>query len=86
MATTIPFVFTGTPKAPLDIVERIYSAYCSAQGDEDKAGDVNDAAFYEGQKGAYLDVLRWLHDDEPEIADVYPAALGWVYPGKIKAT
>jgi hypothetical protein len=83
MSTTIPFVFTGPTKAPRAIVASIYSAYISAQGDEDKAGDVEDGAYYEGAKTAYLDVLRMLHDDEPTVADVYPRTGNWVYPGKV---
>lgn len=59
MARTEVTDYTERPlsKMPLgELRAACQEAYASAQGDEDKAGDVDDAAFYEGNVNA----LKWV--------------------------
>lgn len=70
MATTLVYDFrTKTASLDADKVAEIYEAYVTTQGDEDKADSPEDAAWYEGQKAAYLHVLNLLHDTTSEQMD-----------------
>lgn len=63
MSTTTP----RTLKAGADVRLRgVYESYVRALGDLDKAGDVEDAAYYQGEVDAYLDVLDTFGELEPE--------------------
>jgi len=65
VATTwIPEWPTDLPALTQDVVDAIKDWYESAQGDEDKAGDVNDCAFYEGQRVMAGQVLCLLYGIE----------------------
>lgn len=54
MATTIPAPLLAGHDVRL---EPIYESYVQALGDLDKAGDVEDGAYYGGLVDAYYDVL-----------------------------
>lgn len=62
--TLIPEWPTNLPTLTDDMVEAIKDWYETAQGDEDKAGDVDDCAFYEGQRLAFGSVLALLYGIE----------------------
>lgn len=84
MATTLVYDFRGlTASVDADKVKSIYDDYVSAQGDEDKADSPDDAAWYEGQKYAYLNVLMLLHDTTAEKLDA--SGKGRLDPREIKA-
>lgn len=64
---------TTTPRALKPVhderVKDIYASYVEALGDLDKAGDVEDGAYYQGQVDAYedaLDVFGFLEPGEKE--------------------
>jgi hypothetical protein len=63
MATTIPFPFrnylsvTLSTPAATEQLETIIEGYESALRDSDKAGDMEDHAYYIGLVDAYVDVL-----------------------------
>ena len=70
MSTTLVYDFSGmTASVDPEKVAEIYESYVSAQGDEDKADNTEDASWYEGQKAAYLHVLNLLHDTTSEQMD-----------------
>lgn len=58
MATTIPLKFEGKPRIGIKVARLIVEAYESSLRDEDKAGEMIDAAFYEGCAVAYEHVLK----------------------------
>jgi len=63
MATTTPTPLLAGHDVRL---EPVYEAYVSALADSDKAMDIEDACYYEGQAAAYYDVLVTLGAIEPE--------------------
>jgi len=69
MATTIIKDYTKRKvRRPFNMkafLEVVQESYAIAQGDEDKAGDVEDACFYEGTANALKWVLEQL-TEEPE--------------------
>lgn len=69
MATTIPAIFAGTPSIDADKAAHIYDLYVSALGDEDKAGDMESAAYYEGQSGAFYYALTVIYGYDPEAGE-----------------
>jgi hypothetical protein len=67
MARTTPENWVGlTPTLTDEKVETIQDLYQRALGDEDKAGTIEDAAFYEGWQSALRWVLDVLHDKETD--------------------
>lgn len=75
MATTTPRQFTGTPTLDDDKIAHFKRWYEVALGDCDKAGDVNDAAYYQGVAEAFESVLALLFDQPlvaPALAPVEP--------------
>ncbi len=60
--TTIPPLKPGADEN----VQGFYEAYVSAFGDYDKAGDMEDAAYYGGLIDAYYNVLVTLGAIDPE--------------------
>lgn len=75
MATTTPRQFTGTPTLDDDKIAHFKRWYEVALGDCDKAGDVNDAAYYQGVAEAFESVLALLFDQplvDPDLAPVEP--------------
>lgn len=71
MSTTTPRAL----KAGADVRLRgVYESYVQALGDLDKASGVEDAAYYQGEVDAYLDVLDTFGELEPEeVPDWRPA-------------
>lgn len=62
MARTIPEVFSGTPTIDADKVAAITQWYETALGDSDKAGEIDTAAYWEGNSDALRGVLSLLFD------------------------
>ncbi len=62
MSTTIPNTWTGIPTVTPGKIAHLTEAYQSALRDEDKSGEPDTAAFWEGQRMAYETALTILHD------------------------
>lgn len=62
MARTIPEIFSGTPTIDAQKAAAITEWYESALGDSDKAGEPDNAAYWEGSSDALRLVLSLLFD------------------------
>lgn len=58
MATTTPRKWEGKTNLSQEDISRIYDQYTISLADEDKAGDVDDCAYYEG----WRESLEWVLD------------------------
>jgi hypothetical protein len=70
MVTTTPRTWNDdgvhSPRLVEGVVEQIIDAYKFALRDEDKAGDVDSAAYNEGRREAFAEVLDLIHPAHPD--------------------
>lgn len=76
MGTTIPRKFDGVPTLTPVKVDTITQWYHSALGDADKAGDMDDAYYYEGLVSGFESTLDLLYEAAEEAAKVVKTGHG----------